>query len=265
MDDQYIIDTPENIEFAYDIAGIGSRFLAAIIDSLLIGIALSIVNIAGSIFGNSSFLDSGPGQRNILVAISILLNFIIFWSYYIVFEMVWSGQSPGKRIIGLRVVRSRGQPITFASSAIRNLVRLVDFMPSFYGIGVVAMFIDRRVRRLGDLAAGTLVVKERREVTLESLTTAVTAPVLTTPSDSPGDTPQTTLPNLHLLTDQDYNLAQEFLRRRSELSLDARVRLAKQLASGLQARLGVPQGGDSERFLQYVVNEYQLFQQQQAI
>jgi hypothetical protein len=175
--------------------------------------------------------------------------------------MVWNGQSLGKRAIGLRVVREGGQPITFTSSAIRNLIRVVDFLPAFYGIGVIVMFIDRRARRLGDLAGGTLVVKERRGVTLESLTARASVPAA-----RPGEpAQQPTLPNVHLLNDQDYNLVQEFLRRRSELGRDARMRLGGQLASGLQARLGLPQSSDAERFLQYVAAEYQLYRQQQTL
>src|SRR5689334_8462745 len=168
MDDRYTIDTPENIEFAYDIAGIGSRFLAAIIDTLAIGAALALLGIIAAVANARLGLTSGAAS-SVLAAAATILSFLILWGYYIVFELVWNGQSIGKRAIGLRVVREGGRPITFVSSAIRNLIRLVDFLPAFYGIGVIVMFIDRRARRLGDLAGGTLVVKERRGVTLESL------------------------------------------------------------------------------------------------
>jgi uncharacterized RDD family membrane protein YckC len=259
MDDRYTIDTPENIEFAYDIAGIGSRFLAAIIDTLVIAAALLILGLIVSAIGARTNLGVTT-TSSVAAAIGAILSFVILWGYYIVFELVWNGQSLGKRAIGLRVVREGGRPVTFVSSAIRNLIRIVDFLPAFYGIGVIVMFVDRRARRLGDLAGGTLVVKERRGVTLESLTTS--AVISAAPSSGAAQTP--TLPNVHLLNDQDYSLVQEFLRRRDELGRDARVRLGTQLASGLQARLGLPQGGDAERFLQYVTAEYQLFRRQQA-
>ena len=261
MDDRYTIDTPENIEFAYDIAGIGSRFLAAIIDTLVIGAALVIIGILVSVVADGARPELAPSTaRSVVLAIGAILSFLVLWGYYIVFELVWNGQSLGKRAIGLRVVREGGRPVNFVSSAIRNLIRIIDFLQAFYGIGVIVMFIDRRARRLGDLAGGTLVVKERRGVTLESLS----APIPVTAAQSGGVIQQPTLPNVHLLNDQDYNLVQEFLRRRDELGRDARVRLGVQLASGLQARLGVPQGGDAERFLQYVAAEYQLFRRQQA-
>jgi uncharacterized RDD family membrane protein YckC len=259
MDDRYTIDTPENIEFAYDIAGIGSRFLAAIIDTLLIGIAQAIVILIGGLASSAIGLRAAG---SLAAALGALLAFAILWGYYIAFELLWNGQSPGKRAIGLRVVREGGRPITFVSSAIRNLIRIVDFLPALYGIGVLVMFVDRRSRRLGDLAGGTLVVKERRVVTLESLTTAgAVAP----PPLAPGETlPQPTLPNIGLLDQRDYNLVQEFLSRRAELGRDARARLGAQLAGGIQARLGLPQGGDAERFLQYVAGEYQLMKRHQG-
>ncbi len=263
MDDLYTIDTPENIEFAYDVAGIGSRFLAAILDTFLIAVAEAIVFFTiGLVISQTGINDAVPGSESLAIALASLLAFLILWGYYIVFELVWSGQSPGKRAVGLRVVREGGRPIGFISSAIRNFIRLVDFLPLFYGIGVVVMFVDRRARRLGDLAGGTLVVKERRGVTLESLTTGGAGGVV--PELKPGEEPRApSLANVHLLSDQDYTLVQEFLRRRDELGRDARMRLGVQLASGLQTRLGIPQGGDAERFLQYVAVEYQLFRRQQ--
>lgn len=259
IDDRYIIDTPENIAFVYDIAGIGSRFLAGTIDMLLIvflevGLAIMINLIL-------SALDLDVAS-SILVGLLAVVSFLFLWGYYIIFDLVWNGQSPGKRMLGLRVVYEGGRPVSFLGSVIRNLIRIVDFLPFFYGIGVVVMFVDSRARRLGDLAAGTLVVKERREVTLESL--LPNQALYLKPVDSDESLPQPTLPNIHLLNERDYTLVQEFLHRRSELGQDARSRLGAQLANGLRTRLGLPYGGDTERFLQYVVIEYQLFKRQQA-
>lgn len=261
-DEQYIIDTPENIAFRYDVAGIGSRFLATIVDTLLLlviqavlmGVMVMLLSLAEDIPGNTA--------NSVLLAIWGLLSFIFLWGYYLFFELAWNGQTPGKRLVLLRVVREGGRPITFVSSAIRNLVRLVDFLPTFYGLGVLVMFIDRRARRLGDLAAGTLVVKERPGVSLESLSNraepeTVIVGGLPLPPHS-DNTPQApTLPNLHMLSDKDYDLVQEFLRRRSELSRDSRARLGVQLANGLYARLGMTgSGGDQERFLEQLARDY---------
>jgi uncharacterized RDD family membrane protein YckC len=256
MDDRYIIDTPENIEFAYDVAGIGSRFLAAIFDTLLIvvlqvalGVVVYMVYLA---------IEGSDGVQSVLLAVWAVLSFLFLWGYYIVFELIWNGQSPGKRIIGLRVVRTGGRPITFVGSAIRNLVRVIDFLPGFYGLGVVVMFIDGRSRRLGDLAAGTLVVKEQQAITLDSLTArgdGVPPPLPHLPGEQP---PAPTLPNVHLLTTQEFELVQEFLQRRATLGRESRARLGVQLAQGLRSRLGLPSSGDPELFLEHVAREYRL-------
>lgn len=253
MDDRYTIDTPENIEFAYEIAGIGSRFLAAIVDTLLIGIAEVVIVLLISLILASTerFADTAG---SLLLAAGTLLAFIVLWGYYIAFELLWNGQSPGKRLIGLRVVREGGRPVTFVGSAIRNLIRIADFLPAFYGIGVVVMFIDRRARRLGDLAGGTLVVKERQGVTLESLVRGS----VPAPPPNAGPLPEPTMPGIELVNEQDYTLIQEFLRRRGELGRDARLRLGAQLAGGLKSRMGLPLGGDAESFLQAVAGDYQL-------
>lgn len=260
MDDRYTIDTPENVEFVYDIAGIGSRFLAAMIDTLLIGIAQIIIFLLIGLIISRTELDASA-TGSVLLALGILLSFVMLWGYYIAFELLWGGQSPGKRAIGLRVVREGGRPITFIGSAIRNLIRIVDFLPALYGVGVVVMFIDRRARRLGDLAGGTLVIKERRGVTLASLTSG--SALAPPPHDPHVPLPAPTLPNIELVNAHDYTLVQEFLRRRGELGRDARVRLGIQLAGGLQLRLGLPQGGNDEAFLQELAYNYQLHQRRE--
>lgn len=261
MNDRYTIDTPENIEFAYDIAGIGSRFLAALIDTLLIIIAEIIVFIVAGVLINLFGISTDTNAPfSVITALALLLAFGILWGYYIVFELVWNGQSPGKRAIGLRVVRDGGRPISFVGSAVRNLIRLIDLLPSFYGVGVIAMFADGRARRLGDLAAGTLVVKERRNVTLESLLAEREDP----PAAADAPEMQLSLPNVERLREQDYQIVQEFLSRRAEFGRETRARLASQVASGIQGRLGLPQAGDAESFLQYVAAQYQMFQRQQT-
>ena len=179
-DDTLRIDTPENVIFGYRVAGIGSRFLAAIIDSLLIVVLEVVVNAAVLLLARFIFRVSFAGNDDAglawLLGIFGLIAFAFLWGYYIFFEMLWNGQSPGKRRMGLRVLRLDGTPITLSESIIRNLVRLVDFLPAYYGVGVVVMFINSQARRLGDLAAGTVVVHDRAAVTLESLAAAPVRP-----------------------------------------------------------------------------------------
>jgi len=251
MDDRYSIDTPEHISFDYDVAGIGSRFLAAIVDTILLGVMLNVISVASTFLAGAALPEGSAGLASVLIGLLALLNFLLFWGYFMFFELAWNGQSPGKRLIGVRVVREGGLPITTSAAAIRNLVRIVDFLPFLYGIGVITMFIDQRSRRLGDLAAGTLVVKDRHSVTLESLAAAVPPPFSTT-------TAALTLPNIHMISSTDYDLVQEFLRRRSTLSPEVRARLGSQLAARMRTRLDLPPDGRDEHLLQQVAIEYPL-------
>lgn len=230
------IDTPENVVFDYEVAGIGSRFLAALVDTVLIIVLQVIVNLtllllASVLFAN--VLDWESSLLMWLLAVFGLIGFAFLWGYYVFFEMIWNGQSPGKRWAGLRVIRTDGTPIAFSESLIRNLVRLVDFLPAYYGIGVVTMFINEQTRRLGDLAAGTLVVRDRATVTLESLASSPTssASIRTIP-----------YADIHLpierLTSQDIQMAEEFLRRQYQLASHSAV--ASRIAKALLERMGVP-------------------------
>jgi uncharacterized RDD family membrane protein YckC len=237
------IDTPENVVFGYQIAGIGSRFMAALIDTLLILVLQVIANftlllLGATILGSSPL--QGPESSSLawLVALLGLVAFAFLWGYYIFFEALWNGQSPGKRWLGLRVIRNNGTPAEFSEIVIRNLVRLVDFLPLYYGIGVITMFIDGRSRRLGDLAAGTLVVYEAGALTLADLAPA-SAPGL---RESTSSSPQA-LPVARLEAD-DVALASNFLRRRQELHNGSEM--AVEIASFLRQKMSLPQEPLSE-------------------
>ena len=237
------IDTPENVVFGYQIAGIGSRFMAALIDTLLILVLQIIANVTLLLLGATILGSSplqGPESSSLawLVALLGLVAFAFLWGYYIFFEALWNGQSPGKRWLGLRVIRNNGTPAEFSEIVIRNLVRLVDFLPLYYGIGVITMFIDGRSRRLGDLAAGTLVVYEAGALTLADLAPA-SAPGL---RESTASSPQA-LPVARLEAD-DVALASNFLRRRQELHNGSEM--AVEIASFLRQKMSLPQEPLSE-------------------
>ena len=127
---------------------------------MIIGAALLVGG-----FGAVQLESLGVGPQ-LLLALLALVVFAIFWGYYIFFEAAWNGQTPGKRLLGLRVMRADGTPVALTEVAIRNLVRIVDFLPLAYGVGVLTMFFQPQSRRMGDLAAGTLVVFDRTGVTL---------------------------------------------------------------------------------------------------
>jgi hypothetical protein len=165
------------------------------------------------------------------------MGFLAATAYYVISEMTMDGQSFGKRIAGLRVIRDDGTPITFLESAIRNIIRVVDMFPFFYSIGLVAVFLSKRCKRLGDMAAGTVVVKER---------------MLEQPQGAevqfPAELPHVALPPdvearlrnaLHLLTPADFETAERFLDRRYELDPPTRERLGRQFAGALLAKLSL--------------------------
>jgi uncharacterized RDD family membrane protein YckC len=238
MNEQLTIGTPENVSFGYPIAGIGSRFVAALVDSSLIVLLQLVVYLTiflALMVMSGSDLEAQAtalvGLEGWLLAGLSLLSFIFLWGYYIFFELLWNGQSPGKRLVKLRVVRSDGGAIAITESIIRNLIRFIDFLPIAYGFGVATMFVNAQSRRLGDLAAGTLVVHDRLAVTLDSLRRR---PFLThyrygQDTLSPVDLP------LHRLSPADLQIAQEFLLREKELA--PRDQLANQIVQFLYGKM----------------------------
>ncbi|MFO7679710.1 MAG: RDD family protein [Chloroflexota bacterium] len=207
------IDTPENVIFGYEVVGIGSRFMAALVDTSLIVLLQIIVYVPMLLlFGEQLF----EGESTWVVALFLLLSFIFLWGYYIFFEVLWIGQSPGKRWVGLRVICANGSPLTLTESIIRNLVRIVDFLPLAYGVGVVVMFIDGQSRRLGDIAASTLVIRDKETVTLSSLSQQNRTSDYVNPDGQ--IVAEVRAWPLHKLTPADVLLAENLLQRRTELA-----------------------------------------------
>ncbi len=159
--------TTEKVPFSYRVAGLGARYLAWLIDMLFI-VLLGIIGVFAAIP-----LDSG--REGLGSAVSRIWMFFLTWAYFLFFEWLWSGQTPGKRLMGLRVIQWRGTAISFYDSALRNLIRVVDALPFFYAVGFVIAWTNRENRRLGDLAANTLVVHvERQPKPIQALTEAAT-------------------------------------------------------------------------------------------
>jgi uncharacterized RDD family membrane protein YckC len=225
------IDTPENVTFDYDVAGIGSRFLSALVDTLLI-LLLQVI-----VFGTLILLAGMDGLFSSdaptwMIAVLSLVAFVFFWGYYIFFEILWNGQTPGKRMVGLRVIRVDGMPVTAVEVVIRNLVRLIDLLPTAYGVGVITMFVNEKSRRLGDLAAGTVVVHDRSVTTLSELGR----------KSNPLETLQSHVPvpggfPLERLNDRDIEILEGYLQRRYQLP--NREELALQILNSLYTRVGL--------------------------
>jgi uncharacterized RDD family membrane protein YckC len=158
-----VVSTPERVTFAYEVAGLGSRFLAQCIDLLIfLGLAIVLLLLLWLVINLTH-------DANLAVIGFVILSFVLVFGYFPVAEGLTSGQTLGKRVLRLRVVGDRGEPINVSQAAIRNLVRIVDFLPIVYGVGVVTIFAGGKGKRLGDYAAGTVVVRERQRVGLGDL------------------------------------------------------------------------------------------------
>lgn len=140
------IETPEGIALRLRAAGALPRAQAWMVDMLVRGGILFVAMIPLSLFGLA-----GNG-------IALLLIFVLMWAYSVLCEVLWSGQTPGKRALGLRVVKADGTPVTWLPSVVRNLLRVVDILPGVYGVGLASTLIDAHARRLGDILAGTMVI-----------------------------------------------------------------------------------------------------------
>ncbi|MBX3013648.1 MAG: RDD family protein [Caldilineaceae bacterium] len=226
LQEEYTIDTPENVSFGYEIAGIGNRFVSGLVDSALIGLALSLLNILlfalldwandrATAALDDAALDPSWGG-GLVLAIYALLNFMLIWGYYVLFELTWNGQTPGKRWAKVRVVRTTGNPAGFLDVVIRNLVRVVDFLPMGYGLGLTVMFFNPQARRLGDYAAGTMVIKERSGLSLAALGDQAAVGTLTPATPAEQDAWLQRFPALRRLNATDYELIQDALFRHNQ-------------------------------------------------
>lgn len=260
LSEKYTIETPENVSFGYEVAGIGSRFIAALIDNIILGALLVGINIAllvllASLGSDPSTVEesleasSSDWIAGLVIAIYALLNFAVWWGYFLLFEWLWHGQTVGKRVAKIRVVRTDGAPVGFVPVAVRNLVRILDFLPMGYGVGVVTMFCNRQARRLGDFAAGTLVVKDQGLLTLDALMTPppLQPPTPQTPQleSAPELTPDQDWSTIRRLSPADYELVQETLARYQAGKLEASLlaRVAGAIATKLERAPSSPLDG----------------------
>lgn len=217
-DEILVIETPERVALHFALASIGNRFLACAIDHAIQVFVLAIIGIAGIIISNSSLLEEtiASGSKW-LFAVSIILSFLIFAGYFTFFEWIWSGQTPGKRWLKLRVLREDGRPITFWEASVRNLLRTFDIFPMpFYSIGLISVFVSNRDQRIGDMVAGTVVVRER-EAEAPPFSQVFATPV-SDPALRRSFKPVEFTASLSSLTESEIQVVETFLRRRWDLS-----------------------------------------------
>src|SRR5438034_10407297 len=161
-DSELVVATPERVSFDYQVAGLATRGIAQAVDLVSLAFVLAGVYVAAIAVG-------AFGLDAVAWLIAILGTLVVVFGYHWTCEAFWSGQTVGKKVFRLRAVGDRGEPMTFGQAGIRNIVRLVDFLPYAYGIGLVVLFVNGRGKRLGDLAAGTIVVKDSDSVALWQL------------------------------------------------------------------------------------------------
>lgn len=236
-EDRISVATPEGVDLEVTLAGVGSRFVAGLLDQLLRwALLLALVALMALLQKAAGGGFHGAGLVVLVVAI-----FLVQFGYDVVFETRAAGRTPGKRWTGLRVVKMGGAPVGFVASALRNVLRIVDSLPGFYLVGMLSVLFTKNNQRLGDLAAGTIVVRERRQ------STSLPGPAPTPPADSG-------LYDVSAVSAEEVATIRRFLDRRATLTEESRNRLAMEMATRLGPKVAGPaRHWDPEEFLEYVV------------
>jgi uncharacterized RDD family membrane protein YckC len=255
-DTDLVVATPERVSFDFQIAGLGTRAIAQIIDLLIV----ALVEVAVIFFGVAAGTVTNSGTLMGLVL--IVFSFLNVFGYFWVSEALWSGQTVGKKAFRLRAVGDRGEPLTFMQAGVRNIVRIVDFLPYGYGVGMIVLFANGKGKRLGDIAAGTIVVKDSDHVRLWQLAggrlvlpppppppTGVTEGGAETPAPPPPPGARVTFPTspykpasaaeltLRRLDPELRRFVTSYARRRPQLALDLRVQLAGSVQTSLRSAM----------------------------
>jgi len=230
LDGTHTVLTPEYVEFNFVLAGLMSRFLALLIDTVVSFVLTIVIFLALGILTALAGLGLGSTAAELGMAAQFVVWFVVDWGYMVLLESVWSGQTIGKRVMGLRVIQDTGVRVGPLQALLRNLVRPVDKLPVFYLIGGVAALLSGTQQRLGDLLAGTIVVRERR---------------LKIPAQLERPDGDTTLLNdqdfrarVAKLSAEEESLLFSAAIRREELGMEARLNLFATLARRLEDDLG---------------------------
>lgn len=247
--DRLDIDTPEQIALELPLAGIGSRFLALTVDSLLQVAAVVAIIIVGAIIALSTESADRPDldrffSQTIGAIVLVLLPFCLYWGYFAFFEILWQGRTPGKRVAGIRVIHQSGRPMTAIECIGRNLMRGVDILPGMYGVGLISMMCNKQSKRLGDYIAGTIVVHDK----------AIETVAPTWGNRTEGATRQ---PEFGKLSPDDLVLIETYLNRRYEIDPFVRSTTAVQIVVMIVQKTGVPKpaGQSDDDFLEAIARQ----------
>lgn len=241
-DDKLIIETPEQTVLEFPLAGIGSRALALAIDTLLQFGVLIVLALVAALISYLGFLPQMGKQY--VYALLIFAAFLSQFAYFAFFEAIWNGQTPGKRWTRLRVIEDSGRPLGTQAAILRNLMRIVDVLPSMYAAGIVTCLLSPQSKRIGDYAAGTVVVHERSLPGGSSVWDAPPANLLATPAS-------------RVLTPGELQLVETFLERRASLQEEVRRSMAHQIADRLtQGRPDTPESiQEPEKYLEALAEQ----------
>jgi uncharacterized RDD family membrane protein YckC len=229
------VRTPESVALRYELAGLGSRFLALAIDQGIQVLLIALV-IAGFLsLGLQNLVGGGKTVVAIELAVVVFALFTIFFGYFIYFEASWNGQTPGKRALGIRVVRDGGYPIDFGAALIRNIIRIGELGLGYYAVSAVSMLLSKENKRLGDFAAGTIVVRDAR----------------LSYTRRPGEPAHPAYAPTFYLSGSERALIKRFLDRRDTLDARGRQELAAKIAARVRDRVpGELQRLDDESLLE---------------
>ena len=216
-DETLVIETPERVALHFALASIGNRFIACAIDHTIQIVTLIVIVIFFAIIAD--YADFGSRLTNApkwIIALLIVFVFLLMSGYFAIFEWLWHGQTPGKRWMKLRVIREDGRPISFFEAIVRNLLREFDIMPlPFYSVGLISVFSTDRDQRVGDLVAGTVVVRER-EAEAPAFAEVFASPV-SDPALRRSFPPVQFSADVNSLNEQEISVVESFLRRRWDL------------------------------------------------
>jgi len=241
-----VIETPERVPLAFALASIGNRFLAAAIDHFIqyfsiivvVWIFLSVVGFGGEETGGliNEIQREAPKW---MIALMIILLFLLFAGYFIFFEWLWDGQTPGKRLLKLRVIREDGRPITLWEAIARNLLRVFDATPGFlvpiYSVGLIVIFLSSRDQRVGDIFAGTVVIRERTDEA-PTFDETFSNPVADAASRRVQKRTEFNA-DVTALSMEEVEVVESFLRRRWDLTERQRIWMAWRIALPLMYKL----------------------------
>jgi uncharacterized RDD family membrane protein YckC len=241
------IETPEHIELEYELAGLGSRYIGVFVDHLIQSFVMFFLFIA-LVISNPNITSENPLEifKSAFAGTIMVMMFLVSFAYFIFFETIWSGQTPGKKIAQIQVLKDNGEPIGFMEALLRNIFRLIDFFPFYYYVGIGLLWFRNDKKRVGDIIAHTIVVKQKANLK------PVSAPELNVKTDLQI--------NVSLINDQEYGLIRDFIISRHQLPVEDRIRIGNKLAAFAAEKLQMREVNvDKEEFLETIAVQYRSY------